>query len=37
MKVVYLRPALRDLDAIFGYIARDDPDVAQRVIERIER
>jgi toxin ParE1/3/4 len=35
MRIVYLRPALRDLEAIHAYIARDDPEVARRVIARI--
>jgi toxin ParE1/3/4 len=37
MKVVYLRPALRDLEAIRIHIGRDDPEAADRVIARIER
>ncbi|MBI2714665.1 MAG: type II toxin-antitoxin system RelE/ParE family toxin [Rhizobiales bacterium] len=37
MKVVYLRGALRDLEAIRAYIAQDDPDAARRVVARIER
>jgi toxin ParE1/3/4 len=37
MKVVYLKSALRDLEAIRVYIARDDPEVARRVILRVER
>jgi toxin ParE1/3/4 len=37
MKVIYLRPALRDLEAIRSYIARDDLEAARRVIARIKR
>jgi toxin ParE1/3/4 len=32
-----LRSAVKDLDAIWLYIARDSIDAAQRMIERIER
>lgn len=36
MKLVYLKPALRDLAAIRNYIGREDEDAARRVIARIE-
>jgi toxin ParE1/3/4 len=36
MKVVYLKPALRDLEVIKNYIARDDADAARRVVAQIE-
>jgi toxin ParE1/3/4 len=36
MKVVYLKPALRDLEVIRNYIARDDADAARRVVAQIE-
>ena len=36
MKLVYARSALRDLETIHSYIARDNPEVARRVIARIE-
>ncbi|MCB9730612.1 MAG: type II toxin-antitoxin system RelE/ParE family toxin [Deltaproteobacteria bacterium] len=35
MKVRWSRLALRDLDAIFDYIARDDPSAALRWIGRL--
>jgi addiction module RelE/StbE family toxin len=35
MKVVYRREALADLDRIFTYIARDRPNAAGHVVERI--
>lgn len=37
MKVVYYRGALRDLDEIRSFIARDDPQAAQDVVARIEK
>jgi toxin ParE1/3/4 len=37
MKVVYLRPALRDLETIRSYIEQYDEQAAERVIRRIER
>jgi toxin ParE1/3/4 len=36
MKVVYLKPALRDLEVIKNYIARDDADAARRVVAQID-
>lgn len=35
MKIVYRREALDDLDSHFTYIARDRPNAAGQVIERI--
>jgi toxin ParE1/3/4 len=35
MKVVYHRGALRDIDSIFDYIAKDDAAAAHRVTRRI--
>jgi toxin ParE1/3/4 len=37
MRVLYLRGALRDLEAIHTYIARDNPDAARKVVARIEQ
>jgi toxin ParE1/3/4 len=37
MKIAYGKSALKDLEAIRIYIARDNPDAARRVIERIEQ
>jgi toxin ParE1/3/4 len=37
MKIVYGKGALKDLEAIQTYIARDNPDAARRVVERIEQ
>jgi plasmid stabilization system protein ParE len=37
MKIVYGKSALKDLEAVRTYIARDNPDAARRVIERIEQ
>jgi toxin ParE1/3/4 len=37
MKIVYGKSALKDLEAIRTYIARDNPDAARRVVERIEQ
>jgi addiction module RelE/StbE family toxin len=37
MRLVYLRGALRDLQDIRTYIARDNPDAAQKVVARIEQ
>jgi toxin ParE1/3/4 len=37
MKVLYLRGALRDLEAIRNYVARDDPNAARRLVARIEQ
>jgi toxin ParE1/3/4 len=37
MKVVYHRSALRNLQAIRSYIARDDVNAARKVIARIEK
>jgi len=37
MKILYLRGALRDLEAIRTYIAQDNPDAAQKVVARIEQ
>jgi toxin ParE1/3/4 len=37
MKLRYSRGALADLEKIFGYIARDNPRAAARLVERIER
>lgn len=35
MKVVWLRTALRNLDQTAAYIAQDNPDAANRVVERL--
>jgi toxin ParE1/3/4 len=35
MKIVYGKSALKDLESIHVYIARDNPDAARRVVERI--
>jgi toxin ParE1/3/4 len=35
MKVIWTRPALRDLDSIGEYIARDDRAAAERTVARI--
>jgi toxin ParE1/3/4 len=37
MKLRYARGALSDLDEIFGYIARDNPRAAARLVSRIEQ
>jgi toxin ParE1/3/4 len=37
MKLRYARGALTDLDEIFGYIARDNPRAAARLLARIEQ
>ncbi|MEI9805332.1 MAG: type II toxin-antitoxin system RelE/ParE family toxin [Pseudolabrys sp.] len=37
MKVIYLRGALRDLEAIRSYIAQENPDAAGKVVDRIEQ
>jgi toxin ParE1/3/4 len=37
MKVVYHRGALRDLQVIRSYIARDDAKAASKVVSRIEK
>jgi toxin ParE1/3/4 len=37
MKLRYARGALSDLDEVFGYIARDNPRAAARLVSRIER
>jgi toxin ParE1/3/4 len=37
MKVAYHRGALRDLQAIHSYIARDNAEVADRVVARIRK
>ena len=37
MRVVYLKSALRDLEVIRTYIARDDAEAARRVVARIDR
>jgi toxin ParE1/3/4 len=37
MKVVYLRSALRDLEAIRSYVARFDLNAADRVVARIQQ
>jgi addiction module RelE/StbE family toxin len=36
MKLVWTRRALNDLDAIFAYIAADDPNLAERLTFEIE-
>ena len=36
MKVIWLRTALRNLDEIAAFIARDDPASAARVVGRIQ-
>jgi toxin ParE1/3/4 len=35
MKLIYAKSALRDLDDIRKYIAKDDPHAAERVVQRI--
>jgi len=35
MRVLYQRTAQRDIEGIYAYIAKDDPDAAIRVVERI--
>jgi toxin ParE1/3/4 len=37
MKVVYHRSALRDLESIHKFIARDNPEAANRVVVRIRQ
>lgn len=37
MKIVYHRSALRDLEAIHSYLAKDNPDTANRVVARIRQ
>jgi toxin ParE1/3/4 len=37
MRLSYARGALADLDEIFSYIARDNPQAAARLADRIER
>jgi len=37
MKVIYHRSALRDLEAIHKYIAKDNLDAANRVVARIRQ
>jgi toxin ParE1/3/4 len=37
MKIIYHRGALRDLQTIRSYIARDDPEAASKVVSRIEK
>ncbi len=37
MKLRYERGALYDLDEIFSYIARDNPEAAARLVARIEQ
>lgn len=36
MKVTFAPRAIRDLDAIFAFIARENPRAASRVIARID-
>jgi addiction module RelE/StbE family toxin len=36
VRVRWLRRALRNLDEEAAYIARDDPEAASRIVERIE-
>jgi toxin ParE1/3/4 len=36
MKLRYERGALADLDEIFSYIAKDNPDAASRLVARVE-
>ena len=36
MKLRYERGALSDLDEIFSYIAKDNPEAASRLVARIE-
>jgi toxin ParE1/3/4 len=36
MKLRYERGALADLDEIFAYVARDNPEAAARLVARIE-
>ena len=35
MRILYQRTAQRDIDGIYAYIAKDNPDAAIRVVERI--
>jgi toxin ParE1/3/4 len=37
MKAVYHRGALKDLEAIHSYIARDDKQAADKVVARIQK
>jgi toxin ParE1/3/4 len=37
MRVRYTPSALGDIEALFSFIARDNPHAAARVVERIER
>ena len=37
MKLRYARGALADLDEIFSYVARDNPQAAARLVDRIEQ
>ncbi len=36
MKVAWLRTALRNLDELAAFIARDNPDAADRVVDRLQ-
>lgn len=36
MRVAWLRTALRNLDELAAFIARDDPDAAARVVRRLQ-
>lgn len=36
MKVRFTRQARRDIDAVYDFIARDNPDAAQRTLDRIK-
>ena len=35
VEIVWTEPALRDLDAIAGYIALDDPEAAKQLVRRV--
>jgi toxin ParE1/3/4 len=37
MKIVYHKSALKDLEAIHSYIAKDNPEAANRVVARIRQ
>ena len=37
MKIRFTRQARQDVDALYDYIAQENPDAAQDVLDRIER
>jgi toxin ParE1/3/4 len=37
MKLIYHKGALRDLNSVFAYIAKDDTNAAARVVDRIRQ